>query len=319
MTWKDRLRGFVASPVLTSEVRLNARIDRLEKRIGELRVLTGSQIAREVTATAKQLRPREAEFKVFSQFNEDGIIQWLIARLGLSDGRFIEFGVENFAEANTRFLLEHNNWKGLILDSSDEHLEFIRGADLLWRHDIAAVSAFVGRDNINELFTEHGFTGEIELLSIDIDSTDYWVWEALEVTNPKIVIMEYNSIFGPDLAVTVPYRPDFDYGAAHYSKLYFGASLAATNEVANRKGYRLVAVESHGTNAFFVRDDCMGNFDELAPRDAWVESRFSSARARDGSLTFLKGHTAQLQLIRDMPLIEVPSGRQATIAELYGV
>lgn len=319
MTWKERLRGFLAGTVVESEIRLNARLDRVEKRIGELRLLTGEQLARSVAANASQLGPREAEFKVFSQFNEDGIIQWLIARLQLTDGRFIEFGVENYAESNTRFLLERNNWKGLILDAGDEHAEFIRGADLLWRHDIEAVSAFVGRDNINQLFSEHGFAGEIDLLSIDIDSTDYWVWEALEVTNPKIVIMEFNSIFGADLAVTVPYRADFDYGAAHYSKLYFGASLAATNEVANRKGYRLVAVESHGTNAFFVRNDCMSNFDEVTPKDAWVDSRFSSARAEDGSLTFLKGHAAQLKLIRDMPLVEVPSGRQATIADLYGV
>ena len=281
--------------------------------------MIGHQQARAVAAGAPDMTARQAEFRVFSQWNEDGIVQWLIAQLGLADGRFIEFGVESYEESNTRFLLQHNNWRGLVLDAGEDHVGFIRASGLMWQHDITAARAFVDRDNVNGIFEMHGFAGDIELLSIDIDGNDYGVWEAIDVVRPKIVIIEYNSTFGPELAVTVPYDAGFDVSQAHPSHLYFGASLAALADLGVRKGYALVATESHGANAFFVRDDVMGPLSPLSAVDAWVESRFRSSRDASGELTYVADHRERLRLIRDLPLVDVRGGDTSSIAHLYAV
>ena len=116
-----------------------------------------------------------------------------------------------------------------------------------------AIAAWVTRENINGLITEHGYAGEIDLFSLDLDGNDYWIWEAVTVSSPRVVILEYNSMFGPDRAVTIPYDPHFDRHRHH--SMYYGASLQALTRLNARKGYRLVAVEPSGVNAFFLRHD----------------------------------------------------------------
>ena len=128
-----------------------------------------------------------------------------------------------FSESNTRFLLRKDNWRGLVIDGSPTNVSSIRRLPEFWQHELTAVASFITRDNINDLFRDAGYTGEIGLLSIDIDGNDYWVWEAIEVVSPVIVVVEYNSVFGPDATVTVPYDPAFTRRAAHHSNLYFGA------------------------------------------------------------------------------------------------
>ena len=171
----------------------------------------------------------DAEFKVFSQYGEDGIIQYLIRQIGcLGRSTFIEFGVENYEEANTRFLLINNNWRGLIIDGSPENIAHIRDTSLFWNSNLTAVSCFIDADNINSLISKNGFANrDVGLLSIDIDGNDYWVWEKISVIEPVIVVVEFNSVFGPLHAVTVPYNPKFLRSKAHSSCLYFGASLRA--------------------------------------------------------------------------------------------
>ena len=117
----------------------------------------------------------DAEFKVFSQWGEDGIIQWIISKLPSPKPVFIEFGVEDYLESNTRFLLLNNNWKGMILDGSKVKMEYVRSKNFYWRHDLQAISVFVDKNNIDRIFEANGFVGEIGILSIDIDGNDYWV------------------------------------------------------------------------------------------------------------------------------------------------
>src|SRR5204863_3105813 len=135
------------------------------------------------------------------------------------------FGVENYTEANTRFLLVNDNWKGLIIDGSEANIQYVKDDDIFWGFDLVAKPAFITRDNINELMSSSSFSGEIGLLSIDIDGNDYWIWECINAVNPIIVICEYNSVFGNERAVSVPYQSDFIARNAHFSQLYFGASL----------------------------------------------------------------------------------------------
>src|SRR5205085_6001779 len=126
-------------------------------------------------------------------FGDDGIIQYLVRKAGIKSRVFIEFGVEDYTESNTRFLLISDNWKGLVIDGSNEYIRFIRSDDIYWRHDVTAVCSFVTVENINQTFAQHGFEGEIGLLSIDIDGNDYHVWEAIHIVNPILVVVEYNS------------------------------------------------------------------------------------------------------------------------------
>ena len=283
----------------------------------DLRAATG-RIEALLRADAAPGDLRAAEFKTFSQWNEDGIIQHLIRHVPIEHPAFIEFGVEDYREANTRFLLVNNGWRGLIVDGGEAHQKFVYEQSTLgWRYGIDARRAFVSPDTINGLFREAGFVGDIGLLSIDVDGIDYWMWRAIEVVSPRIVVVEFNSTFGADHAITVPYDPDFDYVTAHYSYLYFGASLPAFFDLARQKGYRFVGCESHGANAFFVRDDVAGSLPALTVAEGYVASQFRSARDEAGRLVFTDTHRAQLDVIAGMEVETVPEGSRTTIGELF--
>jgi hypothetical protein len=261
---------------------------------------------------------RDAEFKVFSQFGEDGIIQYLIHKVPIENDVFVEFGVEDYSESNTRFLLCNDNWRGLIIDSGTGHVEFLKRSGLDWRHHIDAVTAFVNRDNINELIGKSGIGGDIGLLSVDIDGNDYWVLEALDVVSPRILVAEYNSTFG-DAAVTVPYDANFRRDVAHSSHLYWGASLTALCRSATRKGYALVGGNSAGNNAFFVREDALGELERVEPREAYAVSRFRESRSPEGEFTYVSDPKERLRLIADLPLWDVDAAATTTVRERYGV
>ena len=260
-------------------------------------------------------RLSDAEFRVFSQFGDDGIIQYLIHLLGPVDERFIEFGVENYAESNTRFLLMNDNWTGLVIDGSREHVKHIRRQDYHSRHTLTAAHAFIDRSNVNSLFRDNGFAGGLGLLSIDIDGNDYWVWEAVDCVEPVIVICEYNAVFGASRAVTVPYDPTFQRTRAHPSNLYFGASLAALCLLARRKGYAFVGANSAGNNAYFVRQDRLGPLRVLGPEQGFVDSRFRESRDADGRFTFLSG-PARREAIADMEVVDLDTNRTLRVGEI---
>jgi hypothetical protein len=240
-----------------------------------------------------------AEFRTFSQWGEDGILQHLLRHVAIT------FGVENYTESNTRFLLVKDNWSGLVIDGSAANIDFIKNDDIYWRHNLKAEHAFITAESINDLIRRNGIEGEIGLLSIDIDGNDYWVWQAIDVVNPSIVVLEYNSGLGPERAVTIPYDAGFVRSKAHYSNLYYGASLSALWLLGKRKGYSLVGCNSAGNNAFFVRDDLRpASLPEVRPKDAFVRAQFRESRAADGTLAFLSG-TQEMTILDSLPLADV--------------
>ena len=119
----------------------------------------------------------DAEFCVFSQWGEDGIIDWLVRHVPLPNKRFIEFGVESFQEANCRFLLQNGNWRRLVIDSNQQQMQQLRNNKIFWMYDLVALTAFITAENINDLFKMAGFEGPLGILSVDIDGNDYWVLE----------------------------------------------------------------------------------------------------------------------------------------------
>lgn len=255
------------------------------------------------------------EFKVFSQWGEDGIIQYLIHAMPIAAPVFVEFGVADYKESNTRFLLQHDGWSGLVMDGSQANIETIVRDPVYYRTNIRAVRAFIDRENINDLLRQNGITGDIGLLSIDIDGNDYWVWEAIDCVSPRIVICEYDSYLGPDRAVATPYDPAFDRLKAHYSFLYGGASLAALDHLGRKKGYVLVGSNSAGNNAFFVRKDLLGSIPAMTPREAYRTPQFRHSRDANGGFTFLPFEEAR-RLVADMPVIDVATNTTITIRDI---
>jgi hypothetical protein len=287
------------------------------RHIHETKILVAKALISQTAIMGKLDDIRAAEFKVFSQFGEDGIIQYLIrqARVPAQSRSFVEFGVESYDEANTRFLLINDNWHGLIIDGNSSSMRRVRNSPIYWRHNLVAIEAFVDADNINRLIKEAGFSGEIGLLSIDIDGNDYWIWEKIDVVNPIVVVVEYNSVFGSRHAVTVPYDKQFSRSRAHSSHLYWGASLKALMELGDRKGYAFVGSNNAGNNAFFIRRDSLNGQKELSATEGYVESQFRESRDETGSLTFLSG-AARLQMIMHLPIYDVERNSVVRLGEL---
>ncbi len=285
------------------------------KRDNEIEKLLLAKILIEKNNNKKNINSlTEIEFKVFSQFGEDGIIQYLINIIPIKNKVFIEFGVQDYQESNTRFLLMNNNWEGLIIDSNKRHIEFIKNDEIYWKYNIKAVCEFITRENMNDIFRLNGFEGDIGLLSIDIDGNDYWVWDAITIISPRIVICEYNSVFGYRHAVTIPYVADFNRTKAHYSNLYFGASLPALCFLARKKGYIFVGSNSTGSNAFFVRKDLANSIINVVPEKGYVCSKFRESRDSTGQLTYISGENRS-QLIEDLEVYDVITGYKRKIKE----
>jgi predicted O-methyltransferase YrrM len=188
-------------------------------------------------------------FRLWSQNEEDGIILALLEHAGITDRRFVEIG-SGSSGGNAAMLAYECGWSGLMIDVIPEAIAKLRRR---FAHNpgVIGVAAAVSPGNVDQLLTDHGFTGQIDLLSIDIDSYEYWVLEALEAVSPRVLIVEYNAGFGGERAVTVPK----DQPLAGAPKAYRGASLPALEKLARRKGYRLVVCDPTGTNAFFLRHD----------------------------------------------------------------
>jgi len=185
------------------------------------------------------------ERKEYSQNGEDGIIKAIFTMIGITNKYFVEFGVEDGIECNTRYLSKHKGWKGILMDGG---------------HDDPSLNLhreFITAENIEELFRKYDVPKEFDLLSIDIDGNDYWVWKAITHFSPRVVIMEYNACIPYTPLVSIPYDPAFQWDKTDY----YGASLSAFVQLGKDKGYTLVGTDPNGVNAFFVRDDqIQGNF-----------------------------------------------------------
>ncbi len=281
-------------------------VARLEGALEQVREALG-RIEERQTATAADSGLEANEFRVFSQWGEDGIIAHLLRHVPIARRVFVEFGVETYAEANTRWLLVNENWSGVVFDGSEANIAAVRRSPIYWRHNLKAAQAFITRENIDALLVEHGATGDIGLLSVDIDGVDYWVWEAITAVQPAIVVAEYNARFGPERRVTVPYDPHFSRTAAHHAAIYYGASIAALTALAGRKGYVLVGGNSAGNNAFFVRRELLrAPLAEVAPAQAWRRCQFRETRDPAGRLTFSTA-AEEDGILAALPLVEVPA------------
>lgn len=302
MSLSDKFRR--VSRRMGGVIHASARIDR---HVEDLKIGQGRMLARQNQQLNSSWLP-DFEFKVFSQWGEDGIIQKLVRSVPIANRTFIEFGVEDFWESNCRFLLMKDNWSGFVIDGSPANVERIRSQYYFWKYDLRARAAFINAANIEDELAQSGFDEDLGILSIDVDGMDYHLLAAINRFRPRILICEYNSVFGPDRKITVPYSAGFTRGSAHYSHLYFGASLAAFADLAERKGYVLIGGTSEGVNAFFVRADLMGpGLEARTPGEVHVRSKLREGRDREGGMTYHSWTERQAE-IAGLPVLNIETG-----------
>lgn len=292
--------------------KLRAAINNIETQFAtsEQQSLMLGRLLSENIRTRKRIASlNEVEFKVFSQWGDDGIIQWLANNLDFPNKTFVEFGVENYRESNTRFLMMNNNWSGLVMDGSESNVSQIINSEYYWKYTLSAKSAFIDKDNINNLLSSSELHEDVGILHIDLDGNDYWIWKEIRAISPIVVIMEYNSVFGIDRSITIPYEKDFYRTKAHYSNMYYGASLRALHQLSTEKGYSFIGCNSAGNNAYFVRKDKLNDsVREISLENGYVLSRFRDSRNEKGELTYLTDQN-RLEAIRGMPVLNIETNK----------
>jgi hypothetical protein len=249
------------------------------------------------------------EFKIFSEWGDDGLIQCLIKKIAIPNQTFIEFGVEDYMESNTRFLLMNNYWSGFVMDGSERNMRSLRSRSWFFKYDLRCKAAWIDRDNVNSLIAESGWT-DIGILHIDLDGNDYFILKELDFSSikPAILILEYNSLFGPEREISVPYDPTFYRSRVHYSNLFCGASLGALTLEANHKGYSLIGCNNAGNNAYYVRNELLGSQSTCTVQNAFKLNKFRQGRKPDGQFSFLT-RDQEIELIRGMEVLNVRTGQ----------
>ncbi len=235
-------------------------------------------------------------FRLRSQHEEDGITLALLRAAGVRHRTFVEIG-SGSTGGNSAILAYELGWSGLMVDANRKAVD---AAARLFQFNpgVRVVKSRVSTDTIDQMLAKHGAAGEVDFMSIDIDSFDYWLWKAITACSPRVLVMEYNGLFGRDRAVTVPDAPRPPVAP----KGYGGASLAALDQLSRAKGYGLVLCEDAGVNAFFLRDDVAPDVPRLTAAQAFRPQLHSYDAAADSEKEVdIYGATAQAGL----PLVDV--------------
>jgi len=261
--------------------------------------MIGLQHRERVERKAPPLDFDDVAFDVWSDTGEDGILLYIFSHIGFATRRCIDIGSGALRGSNVANLLVHHAFDGLLVDANEAAIQQAEAAyaELVPNRPPKCISTRVTRDGLDGLVERHGFAGEVDLFCLDIDGIDYWIWDGLKAATPRVVVVEYQDILGPERAWTVPYDPSFDVDAHPVNRErrnYCGASLRAFAKLADQRGYRLVGCNVGGWNAFFVRR-------ELAPEtlpEVTVESCFRYPWNRYGM-------KKRFPLVADMPWQDV--------------
>lgn len=289
-----RLRIYLLEPLLARSS---------EHNVPDAATQIGLSLTYKIVAQSRTSLPsfREVGFKAYSQADEDGILLYIFSLIGTTDKRCVEIAAGDATECNTTNLIINHRWIGLLFDGNPDLVHrgqrFFRKHRATYPYPPKFVYAWITRENVNSLILENGFDGEIDLLSLDVDGVDYWLWEAIEVISPRVVVIEYQDILGPERACTVPYRNDFcaqNHATRDQVLDYAGASLTAFVKLGNHKGYRLVGCNAYGYNAFFIKNGVGEDiFPEIPVTDCFTHPR---------TMWRMK---ARLPLVKDLRWVDV--------------
>ena len=198
---------------------------------------------------------KDTGFRVYSQFEEDGLLLYIFAAIGIKEKIFIDIGAGDGINSNCANLALNFGWRGLFIDGNPSNIKkgkayYENNPDTVL-YPPRFAHAFVQAENINQIIQENGFSGEIDLLSIDIDGNDFWIWDALNIVEPRVVIVETHTEFGMN-SIVVPYDKEYRYPGKHPD--YHGASPVAMQKLAHKKGYRLIGANHYGFNTIYVKN-----------------------------------------------------------------
>ena len=250
----------------------------------------------------------EVDFKIFSQFGEDGIIDFLLYRLNIIKPKFLEIGIGDYRECNTRYIYEKNSCKGMVIDRNKNLKKKVSKVVKLWRGDLTIIEEEVTSKNILDIINKNNFDKNLDLLSLDIDGNDYWVLKALPEKFSKIAVLEYNALFGPNLEITTPNTKNFDRAKYHYSHLCYGASLKAHIKLMKKKKFIFIGTNLACNNAFFINEDHVSKLDIKLPDTEdlkkYTKSYIRDSRSIDGKLNYLS-YKEKIKTIDNCEVVDV--------------
>ena len=249
----------------------------------------------------------EAEVKIFSQNGEDGIIHYLIHKLKIDKKSFVEIGVGDYRESNTRYLYNKYHSQGTIIDCIDDMQAKVKPFVNLWKGDLRICNKKINSDNILDILNKE-CNYEIDIFSIDIDSIDYWIIDKLKKNISKIFVAEYNPTFGSELEVTVPNISGFERNKYHYSNLCYGMSLKALINLMDSKNYYFIGTNLQKINAFFVskefnKEKFFNNI-KIKNLDNYTNSNIRDSRDKRYNLNYISGEK-KFQEIKECEVINL--------------
>ena len=259
----------------------------------------------------------DAEVKIYSQFGEDGILDFLCKKMNLSKPKILEIGAGNFQECNSRWLAESRNASVFAIDGRGDLDEKIANSELRWKNHLYSKQIWVTPDNIQSLLIEAtNSMGNIDIFSIDLDGNDYWILEKAILNDVKICIVEYNPLFGFSQEVTISRDDQFNRSTKHFSWLYFGASLKAYLSLMGSKGFTFVGTNRVGNNAFFV-ENAFSHRIQLEPivdLSSYTDWRIRESRSKNGDLSYLSCNE-RIAVMMNEPLLNLQSGKITSVGE----
>ncbi len=257
MKFMSRVRNFMME-ILTEVFREKEVIMNRERHSQSEQKLLMMQYRQMLHHNMPMLSFADVGFRTFSENDEDGILLYVFSLIGTSNKKLVDIGAA-VSGSNTANLIVNHGWTGLLFEGGEKRAavtnQFYKSCPDTKNYPPKVMHEWVTRENIDGLLVKNGFEGEVDLLSIDIDGVDYYIWQAIESVSPRVVVVEFQCVWGPVKSVSVPYSPDFKGGFVGQYGVYSGASLAAFVKLAKTKGYRLVGCNRYGYNAFFVRND----------------------------------------------------------------
>jgi len=261
----------------------------------------------------------EISFKVFSQNNEDAILEYLILSLKLKDIKFIEIGTEDYSESNTRYIYEKYNCDGLIIDNTSNLISKVSKHLDVWKGNLAIEENFVNIKNINIFINKYFPNKSLDIFSLDIDGIDYWILNELPDDISKIIVAEYNPYFGPDLEITVPYSENFNRSEYHSSNLCWGMSLRALINLMTKKEFIYIGSNSLKNNAFFIKNDLkkLLSLDDIDINklDSFTNARYRENKDKNNKLQ-LSSPDQNLDLIKECKVLDLKTNKICKIEDL---
>lgn len=257
---------------------------------------------------------RDVDYKIFSQNGEDGIIDYLLFQLNIEKPKFLEIGVGDYSECNTRFLYDRISGEGTIIDVIKDFENKVKKNIKKWRGNLTILNKQINSENILTILNENKSLLRLDLFSIDIDGIDYWIIKKLPKHFCKVAVLEFNPLFGKDIEVTVPNLSNFDRKNYHYSHLCFGMSIKAAINIMEEKGFYFVGTNLFRNNAFFVsnefeKEKYFKNLKIIDLSEA-VNANFRESRTFTGDLNYLR-RDQQLKEISNCEVIDLSNSNES--------